>query len=288
MTALLIGLSACGSSNAPEASDSEPPLGVVKSVRSSADLSLPLQKYDLSIAQQELVSRAYHLTKRRCLQRFGIESTEPLDLSSGEDNLNLARRYGVIDVDVAQRWGYSGPRSASKDGKTPWNPSEKELLGIDGGTPAETRALRDADGQPLPAGGCGAEASEKLGNWDQWSAQKLSHQSYERALSDSRVLSAFRKWKTCMKAAGHDYGSPMAVLEIRWERPVGKRGEREIATALDDITCRQAANVTGIWNAAEAAYEQRHIDENPEIYSDLKRSRAKCLRLAAEALDQQN
>lgn len=130
--------------------------------------------------------------------------------------------------------------------------------------------------------------SEKLGNWDQFSAQKLSHQSYDRAISDSQVLSAFRKWRTCMKAAGYDYRSPMKLLEVRWKRPVGKRGEREIATALDDIKCRQSANVTGIWNAVEAAYEQRHIDENPEIYSDLKRSRQRYLESAAKALHAQN
>ena len=73
----------------------------------------------------------------------------------------------------------------------------------------------------------------------------------------------------------------MKVLEVRWPRPAG---ERQIATALDDITCRQSVNVTGIWNAVEAAYEQRHIDENPKKYAELAKSRHKFLDAATEAL----
>lgn len=281
-----IGLAASGgctsSTQAQQEAKGQPPLGPVAEVRSSADLSLPMQKYDLSIEQQNLVSRAYFLLKKQCTERFGVRSTEPLYLT-GEDNLNLARRYGNVDLAVARRYGYGDPESGKSETEDrDWNPSKAELLAVRGGTDAENRGLRDSSGKSLPKGGCGAEATTKLGNWDQFTAQKLANENYDRALADSRVSAVFSKWSKCMEGRGYKYSTPIKVLESTWPEPVDAR---EIATATDDLECRQQFNVTGIWNATEAAYEQRAIEGNPEKFLDIEKARGRFLKAAAKALE---
>ncbi|MGH8826651.1 MAG: hypothetical protein ACRDVZ_03415, partial [Jiangellaceae bacterium] len=170
-----------------------------------------------------------------------------------------------------------------KDDVGAWNPSEVELLVVKGPEAGSANVPDDTQGNPLPDGGCGGEATAALGGFseDFGLPDGLTGESYERAESDSRVKAAVDEWAACMDRAGYEYESIWEPNNADWPDPAGPE---EIAVATADVACKAETNLAGIWLAVETAYQNQLIEENAEKLAELKAWRDNYLHNAAEAL----
>jgi hypothetical protein len=272
---LAVSLSSCSGSNAGTA---EPDLSSFPAVTSSKQISLPFDAYMLTAEQDVLNLKANNLLIKRCAARFGVETTMPVGLNPTPNELN-ARRYGIVDGKRAQSFGYRPEESpAEAGGKGDWNPSPTEMAVL--GMTEATGDLRDAAGDKLPEGGCIGEADRTLGG-AQPPAPADVLDVYKSAESDSRVQEAWKSWSSCMKDAGYDYKSPWEPNNAKWPEQVS---QKEIDTAVDDVTCRQSTNLVGTWMAVEAAYQRKALQNDPEGFAKMKAWHDDRVRTAAKVL----
>ena len=243
-------------------------------MRSAADLSLPLDAYIETEQQVAAVSRAEDLLVQSCMRRFGFRWTlvEPVPPPFGGNN----RRYGVIDEAEAAQYGYHLPDSERERRRR-----AEEARRARGDLTAAAFAVwsgkgqRAYDGQEIPQGGCIGEARRQLN--DQVDNRvlelpfQLADEAKERSEADSRVRRAFEQWSACMRRAGFRYQDPWEANDDPAWQEHAQATEREIATAVADVRCKQETNLVGIWMAVEAAYQQRLIERHAEALADVKR-----------------
>lgn len=280
-------LMACTSGSGSEA-EPEPEVGPTPTVTSAAQLRPPLDAYRITRKDYIALQRAAWLLTRDCVRRFGGEYTQPESAVvanlPGFENDN-DRRYGLFDPDSAAKRGYNVPPSdtgvsepGGGDGTDPqagksdgWNPSAAELLlvrGVSAGADTPT----DANGKPLPKGGCAGEADRTLAKDVKKPANdklggELSIQAHKRSEADSRVRAVMKRWSDCMARGGFTYQTVWEPNDYPW--PV-VAGETEKATAAADVRCKRETNLVGVWYAVETAYQRRLIDDNAEALTKLK------------------
>lgn len=277
----------------------EPPLGDVPHVTAASQLVLPLDQFEGSTVDHTLDHQASQILAARCAARFGVTSTDRSmsDVAPGGPNTG---RYGIVEREIAARFGYHSAEQGGDDAKTnskygpdAWNPSPEELVVLDGtkadGSPlARDELPRDANGEPLPEGGCSRWANLELTGGapipfsliDQWGGE-----ASQAAEADSRVRAANDGWSRCMKARGYDYKSIWDPNDSFSMEPTSTA--KEIATAVADVECRQETNLVGIWMAVETAYQHRVISANEgqfhEVQSIMKRWSDAARRVVAES-----
>jgi hypothetical protein len=232
-------------------------------VTASKQISLPLDAYELSLGSLITLDKAEAKLRRRCAARFRVVNTEPrtADLAVASS----ARRYGIADASVVNKWGYHAPSArASVTGDARWNPSAKEYLVMtgtrqDGKVPQPNERPRDANGRMLPPGGCAAEADRQLSGGEHVGPgfiEALKARTLASSERDSRVRAAARRWSDCMRDHGYAYDSPWQPNDTRWgDEPSPK----ERATAHDDLSCRRSVRLLDVWVAVDSAY-QRSIE----------------------------
>jgi hypothetical protein len=264
-------LAACQAKNKPSEAG-EPRIGDIPTVRSEADIVLPMDSYRPTAEQQRAVSNAGNILGRECMKRFGLDwpASQAAALPGMPRN---ARRYSVVDPDKVATDGYHAVeqlraqqiiQAQRADLPAPSN----DAVNVWGG-----RGQSTYNGQAVPAGGCGGEATRKLAGGvvppDVGLAEKLQLDSFNRTRSDSRVVRAFAAWSSCMEAQGYDYPDPfVAVNDQRWQ--TNEISKQEIATAVTDVTCKIEAKVAGTMLAVEMAYQQRLIDKHASELNAIK------------------
>ena len=225
-------------------------------ISSSAQLHLPIADHVPSAETDAVITQAVFVLTKACAEHFGVRYTDHFVANpwmlDGTD-----RRYGVIDVDEAARTGYTLPGKETKDGEG-WHPSELETQVVTGrtttGAPATVRA---ADGAPLPAGGCAADAWWRLHGTSELPqlVEGLLNQTWTQTTTDSRARAAETAWVDCMHEAGHDF-------HHRWDAADSVKAsspDQQRAMAKLDATCALRVNYVGTWYAVDSAYQRRAI-----------------------------
>lgn len=247
----------------------EPELGAVPVIRGNEDLGqlrLPLDPYMDDLAFIDLTERAADVLAQRCMRRFGLEYPRYRP-AKHPDRPEHLRRWGVADPAEVARNGYV-PQEALDLEPEPETPSvSPDADAVAAGLVSEYHGLA------VPDGGCFGEAADILAGEPALRIQsdaplprRLSNESYEHALNDSRVKEAFKGWRKCMQAAGFRYRMPTdASGDSAWNGPLNERPtQQELATAKADIACRLEINLVGIMAAVDAAYQQRALETNRE------------------------
>lgn len=227
-------------------------------------LDWPLDEYRYTASELHDVQLALHRGTRACIDRFGGPFTRPdpagVDWSYYAAGTGLLR-YGAIDAESAATDGYGEGneviRGRSGGG---WNPSEEELLlvrGTDGASPL------DAEGRPLPEGGCEGEAFRALFEpepelayidadpslaqfsvpWMDDAVLYIWSISAYLADEDERVQEAFARWSACMDRQGFSFATPLEASNNEWPEPVG---DEEIRVAVADAGCKQDVGLVEI------------------------------------------
>ncbi|MEU6357260.1 hypothetical protein ABZ896_49515 [Streptomyces sp. NPDC047072] len=222
-------------------------------------VDMPLDAYRLTPQQQLEVDRAADLLVRACMAKAGFEWYIPAEPPRRVDPRR--RRYGVIDPQVAQEWGYH----------LPVDPASTDTASRRSAVLKDPRADRAYYGpEDDKAKGCAAKAHAELahgaGNARDIAfprATTLSWQSLEASKKQRDVVAALRAWKKCMAARGHPYDTPAeAVSDKAWDLDAAAVGRQEKAVAVADVTCKYEVGLVTTWWEAESAVQRGMISAN--------------------------
>lgn len=222
----------------------------------AVDLRLPLSAYRLGLRDQSDASRAEGLLVDACMKKAGFTWYAPVTPLPPDP---LRRRYGVIDSQVAERYGYHPP----PDGFSADIARRRLEILKDSKANAAYYGPEKARQQ-----GCAVSSAQELargaGNLTNTLADRLSWQSLEVSEKHPAVVSAFRAWKKCMHTRGHDYATPDdAMLDKAWKlESSAAAGTKERAVAVADVECKDDVGLVRIRVAAETEIQQDVIAAN--------------------------
>lgn len=234
-----------------------------------AGLTLPLDAYALTAAEDQLLARAAEAQVRECAVALGLDAAavDPLPFGTAAESASAAagrhdRRYAVADPEVAAQHGYHPPPTGDVRGEFYAAHTDAELEVLAGVTAEGAPAARD----DVPDGGClgvaaraiavASEASLRAG---QELVAAVQSDAWHAALADPRVIDAFAAWSACMARAGYAYAAPMdANDDPRWWTS-DTAGPDEVAAAVADIACKESTGLVPVWSAVEAGHQARFI-----------------------------
>ncbi|MFI1094752.1 hypothetical protein [Streptomyces sp. NPDC020917] len=231
---------------------------------------LPIEDYLIGPGQYGRIEKAESSLVGACLHRFGLSYRLPAPGPS-QDGGRTDNRYGPVDTAVAARLGYHSP--AAQDPRQPdprpsLSPDVQKVLGygLDApsgrGLPA-VPAGSTYHGVPIPRGGCLGEADAALTSGggrvtDDQVAVDINVDDYTASMNDPKVRAVFSRWSACMKDKGYAYRTPLdANNDARWHTAGPSAAERSAAVA--DAGCKARNDVVAVWQADEAADEDRDI-----------------------------
>lgn len=251
-------LAACGAASASPKSTSllrtaDTPAPVVVFIKDSGDMtavSLPIERYLLTPAQNADINHAMWILAGRCMKEHGLDFAVPPELTGQWAGSEVSRRYGPTDLDQARRYGYHNP--------SPPDAGTSESASISALPAAERHLLTGApvaDSSPgpsqststIPTGGCRGEAMREIAGGQPQSSQGLAEQidlqSYQSSAHSAQVVAVEAQWSACMAGHGHHYSTPGDAFNDPAWRKGSTASQTEIATALDDIRCKWQTNL---------------------------------------------
>jgi hypothetical protein len=272
----LVGLSACGTAKVPP-QQAEPPIQVLP-VISTATMHLPLDKYRPDPEQALILRRADTLLFQHCMTDLGFR----MDLTLPKDVYQkpYRERYMLTDETAARTRGY--------------HPAQPAVV------PAADKGITDSfkqaatgtgpprvNGHAVPAGGCRQQAQARLSGAgsppDAALLTRIQNWAWQQSQRDSRVTRVFTAWSQCMHRAGFSYPTPLAANDDPAFRTT-KVSDHEKSTAVADVACKRDAQVTQVWAAVEAAYEQVAITQESARLENIHAAYEVQLRAAVKAL----
>lgn len=165
--------------------------------------------------------------------------------------------YGDLDLAAARRWGYG------------WDPAKSLARRPKG------RRMTNAEYVDFPA--CNAEASRRLLRGidvkRDWLYANTRAVEVDRAVrQDPRLRAAWDVWSHCVAEQGFtSYPDPVAAYsDSAWQRGNdGNTGhtQRERATAVADVTCKQRHHTAEVWHAARARQQALDITRHRDRYT---------------------
>ncbi|MFE3120125.1 hypothetical protein [Streptomyces niveus] len=249
------------------------------SAKSDAEITLPLDSYILSEKQLLRISKGYGYTVEVCAQRFGLSFT-PTPLSKNDTAPRNSRRYGITDHAVAKTLGYHADfsRKEKENAIKPGSDLDSVLSG----------KVRVFSGKAVPAGGCIGEAQELINRGTREldtvdKAQELSRASYDLSMKEKPVVQGFGRWSQCMKEAGHTYLRPIDPFNDE-KHSTSSISKAEIATASNDMACKDSTDVVQVWNTVETRIQNRLIKENQGELDAIRKDNLRRLTNAEAAL----
>ncbi|MEV0586726.1 hypothetical protein [Nonomuraea sp. NPDC050310] len=244
--------------------------------KSSADLMLPLDAYELAPADHAQVLRARFRLITECLRHYQLDFQPP----AVEPPIypRNAGYLGWLEGQQVGQYGYAGPpgykSSKAMDGFEPYLVTDDQFRVLSG----KVERFR---GKAVPPGGCDAKvdgvlnqgakdvpAAEIAKRFNQDEIVELASAAAEAAVRDERIATAERSWSDCMKRAGFHYRTTSdAISDPRWMTTAANdhlklpRGTpEETRTALADSTCRRDVNYYGIRQAVHTEYQNKIIE----------------------------
>ncbi|GLW09168.1 hypothetical protein Misp01_42970 [Microtetraspora sp. NBRC 13810] len=242
-------------------------------------LRVPFDDYSLSRLDIHTVEHAEDLLTRTCMRGLGLDwETLPPPAEQDTDPLNR-RRYGLIEPELARRYGYHLPPPAPDQRARAEVWRRREAL-----SPAVRHAAYGADGQ----GGCRARArarlAEGLPDIDRQRLNGHIGETFRASQRDPVVVAVFGRWSACMRARGFTYGVPFdASADPAWARS-GRASPREIAVAEADVGCKRQVGLVALWSAAEQRIQRAAVAAHPEDFRLFLRAREAELRNARQVI----
>ncbi|WP_030398138.1 hypothetical protein [Kitasatospora purpeofusca] len=221
----------------------------------STRAELPVQAYLLTYQQRDDLNSAYERLVERCMRERGAPIQPLVHVRPPLKNF-LERRYGLTDLEQAERYGYGLPPSG--DAAAP--PTPPEL------TDAQRLVFEGTPGDEQPPQGCSDWAVQQLGDTARVRetpvAMELQRKSWDVSAKDSRVVAATARWSSCMSALGYHASSPVDTSD---RKPADQAAER--AQAASEVRCSRSSGVVREWFAVEAAYQDEMIKRNKDALS---------------------
>ncbi len=267
----------------------------ISASRPSVDLTLPLDAYVLTPAQQSKVQGVRFALVAKCLKTFGLDfkgpSSEPITYPRN------AVRLGWLGDPPVEKYGYHPPVDMqdeilnAEDGVRTYSISDDESYVLSG-------KIRRFHGKSVPRRGCGGEVESILSRGarslptivpEESQVQVLADGASERATKDDRLRAADHVWSGCMKRAGFDYATPItAQTDRRWastmqvDHPEPHWSKAELDTATADHRCRLETNYYGVRRTVHAQAQQWFIDRNPDFLQQVEALNQAYLKNAAK------
>jgi hypothetical protein len=216
------------------------------------DLGVPFDEYELSRVELQTVEYAEDLLTRDCMRRLGMDwKMLPPPVIQDPDPLNR-RRYGLIEPEIATRFGYHLPPSPPEltARESVW--AQRDRL-----PPAQRRAAYGDDNK----GGCRAEARghlrKDIPDIDQSRLYDFSVEAFKASLADPEVVNVFGNWSACMRVQGFRYSDPLSPFgDAAWMES-SRPSAQEIVVAEADVRCKQETELVSVWSGVE---KRIHLD----------------------------
>ncbi len=252
-------------------------IGAIPSIRSGADIALPIDEYQVSAKDQNLILHAEHEAMVSCMARFGLDWDVPVQ-EVGTDGFAYDRLFGVSNLEEVKSHGYHAPESGGsvnadgsmsdpiKDANTV--PLTEEQDAVSSGL----SELTEVNGEKIPNGGCIAEARSKVGTQDdpvlELSEATIGYGAMQ-ADKDPRVLKGFARWSGCMAESGYSYATPWdSNDDPSWS--TAEATAKEIAVAVADVRCQQESNLLGLRVAVAAAWQREYMQAHEKEFVAMK------------------
>ncbi|MBL8778957.1 MAG: hypothetical protein JNK12_23735 [Acidimicrobiales bacterium] len=240
----------------------EPQLGAVLEDPTEADIVLPVSgnvPFREQAIQDLAVQQAQDETTAECMVAAGFPLPPSPPAAVVEENPD-GERYGLIDPEHAQRYGYHpAPYPPDVQARIDFQASavtsnRQELaLYSEGGCLDQARAAT------------GVDAVERARS----ELEAALVESFDLAMADSRVEAVMGRWRDCMERSGYTYGTLWdANDDPRWD-PELPPSQEEIETALADVACKREVNLVGTLMAVEQAYQEELLRSQPGLVHNL-------------------
>ncbi|KQV04404.1 hypothetical protein ASE03_12135 [Kitasatospora sp. Root187] len=251
----------------------------------SGSVSMPIERFALTVEESSAVDRAKVLLTNECLGGFGLDYRIPEHPPLVAES---SRRYGITDREVAHDHGYHIPPPAGGTGVTK-RPTEAQGAILFGATRAGEPQSTSPDGRPIPPGGCYGDAEARLDGGprpepDIAAATAIDKESFKQSREDATVVPAFRAWSTCMERHGYRYQDPMASVGDR-AFDTAEPTQREKDVALADMDCKTETDLLRRWSAVEAEIQTRMIEENSSALNRLSSFQKRKVGTAREVIE---
>ncbi|MEU6406007.1 hypothetical protein [Streptomyces sp. NPDC046985] len=251
-------------------------------------LTLPLETYMSSYADQVVVEQAADDLQQSCMKDYGIDLTLPLAGANpppSDNDANIERRYGITDRAEAEKYGYELPPALQEHTRQ----TLPDLSGVEvevltghtkpelpevrkgvktGQAPVPSRGTKPAraeyDGKKLKTGGCIGWSKEQLGTKEAEPTlvAQLAGDSLVQSRKDDKVVKAMAAWSSCMDGKGHKgLADPYKAMD-QGVTDGGQPSQDSIALAVDDIDCKKQTDLVKTWFGVESAIQDRQIADN--------------------------
>jgi hypothetical protein len=225
-------------------------------------LRLPFDAYTFSLAGLYTLANAQDLLTHECMQARGYD-WEIIERPTDLKDLRNRRRYGVIETDIAQQFGYHVPAGLL----TPLDLEQRYAHRESGLSENQTEAA-------LGAGGCAREAVTRIQpdeSPDLDLLQHLSRASLGDSQTEPRVAEVMRAWRNCVRDMGFDYQDPFAAMSDSrwWAEGSTEASSQEIAVAVADVRCKEQTGLVEVWHAAEVQVQEEGIQRHSAYFQEI-------------------
>lgn len=257
---LMLALLGCGSNAHKRAADggravagdrvrAAPAASAVVPSHEVLRLRLPFDAYQLSVDEIYLAEGARDGLTKGCMRQRMFD-WRPVARPRFGDWRNR-RRYGVIELAVAKRYGYHPVRALLAPVQVYNEKVRRENeLSDEAWVAAED-----------PAHGCERQANDRLWSGIRYDTAKMSRLNgpiLSQAKRATAVRRATRAWALCMRSAGFRYESPdQATQDPAWRG--GATSRREVAVAIADVRCKARSRFVYVLSTAETALQRDAI-----------------------------
>ena len=279
-TCLLVLLAACGRA---EPAAGPPPLGPLPTVRTDADIVLPLDRYTLDWHDRIVLETAREQLGARCQAALGLPGYPVSDLRPYALQPRHGNVFGLYSEQVARQDGLRPAWVSALDRQgrdtirrfAPWS-GPRVQFALHGSDASPSRASPSARAtapsraprfnRTVPRGGCAAQSFRALYGLsaakpiDSYWLGNLQGQAVRDSSRDARLVPAAAAWTKCMTAAGYPGSSPGGFSDD--PGLVRASGTAQRKAALADVRCTWSSRFVDTWVALTAAYEQRQVATN--------------------------
>ncbi|MFE7173243.1 hypothetical protein [Streptomyces sp. NPDC057616] len=275
------------------------------------DLTLPLEAYMTSYADQVTVDQTTNDLEQSCMKDYGIDLTLPLAGANpppSDNDANIERRYGITDRAEAAKYGYELPPALQQHTEQTirdLSGAEVEVLtghtkpelpnaakGVKAGGPLAAPgqgakpARAEYNGKKLKAGGCVGWSKDQLGvkATDPTFVAQLAGDSLVQSMKDDKVTKAIAAWSSCMDGKGHrELADPYKAMDQGVTND-GQPTQESIALAVDDVDCKTQTDLVKIWFGVETAIQNQQIADNKTTLTGIKEQHGKELAAARQQM----
>ncbi|MER6481210.1 hypothetical protein [Streptomyces filamentosus] len=248
-------------------------------------LTLPLETYMPSYADEISVQQARDTAEIACMRRYGFDNWRTEDLGTAPplaaNASNMLRRYGLTDLAEAKEYGYRPPNPGWESTPPPGLDAPDAVTVLQGRQ--GDGAVTSFKGKALPEGGCTGEVDRKVGTLDANLVERLSAESFERSQQTPAVKAAMSQWSQCMKDRGYQVNNVWDTDKLH-SPAAGTASPEEIKLATADVECKTTTDLVKAWFGEETVIQKQLIKDSKSKL-DESRSRKDSILSIASAIN---